>query len=123
MKAWFIKFFKGFVYAFHGVLSGFSERNMQVHGVATVLVLCASWYYHISAIEWMIILLLIAAVWSAEMVNTAIEEICNIMVDRNDLAYYVTTRARDVAAGSVLVFAVVAAVCAAIIFIPKLGFL
>ena len=78
---------------------------------------------HISAIEWMIILLLIAAVWSAEMVNTAIEEICNIMVDRNDLAYYVTTRARDVAAGSVLVFAVVAAVCAAIIFIPKLGFL
>ena len=114
------KFFKGFVYAFNGIIAGFTERNMRVHGVAAIVVISASWYYQISTTEWIIILLLIAAVWSAEMVNTAIEEVCNILVDRNDLAYYVTTRARDVAAGSVLVLAIVAFICAVLIFTPRI---
>ncbi len=114
------KFIKGFDYAIQGMCMGFKERNMQVHGVAAVAVISAGWYYQISHTEWLIVFVLIGLVWSAEMVNTAIEEICNILNSTEDLAYHVTKRVRDVAAGSVLVLAIAAFICAGIIFLPKI---
>lgn len=120
MKRKLHKFIKGFDYASQGVFSGFDERNMKVHGVAATVVLLAGWYYSISTYEWLVVLVLIGAIWSAEMVNTAVEEVCNILNDTNDIAPHVTKRARDVAAGAVLILAVVAVICAALIFIPKM---
>lgn len=114
------KFFMGFYYAFRGMISGFRERNMKFHGVATVVVIGAGLWWGLNQIEWFVVLVLIGLVWSAEMVNTSIEELANIIKEKNKLDYQATTRVRDVAAGSVLVLAIVSAIVGIIIFVPKI---
>ncbi len=114
------KFFHAFPCAFNGILSGFKERNMRFHGVAAVIVLLLGWRVGLSQLEWLTVLLLIGLVWSAELVNTAIEELANIVRDELGLDYKATTRARDTAAGAVLVLAIVASLIGLLIFVPKL---
>jgi undecaprenol kinase len=114
------KFFKGFFYAGRGMISGFSERNMKFHGVAAILVIILGLIVGLSKIEWFVVLILIGLVWSAEMVNTSIEEMANIMKEKNNLSYETTTKLRDVAAGSVLVLAIISAIIGVIIFWPKI---
>ena len=114
------KFLMGFVHAAVGLVKGFSERNMKFHGMVTVLVLLFGWILRLSSNEWMIILILIGAVWSAELVNSSIEELSNLVRDTQHLSYVATKKVRDMAAGSVLIMAIVAAMIGLIIFVPKL---
>lgn len=114
------KFFKGFFYAGRGLTEGFLERNMKFHGVTTVLILILGWFLELNIGEWIIILILIGMVWSAELVNTAVEELSNLIRDTEKLSYVATQKARDVAAASVLVMAIVAAIVGLMIFVPKI---
>jgi len=114
------KFLMGFVYAFRGIVGGFEGQNMRFHGMATLVVLMMSGYYQLSVNEWIIILVLISLVWSAELINSSVEELNNTVRDVNKLSYRATTKSRDMAAGSVLVIAIVAAIIGLMIFIPKI---
>lgn len=114
------KFLMGFVYAFRGIIGGFEGRNMRFHGMATLVVIFMGYYCQLSINEWIIILILISLVWSAELVNSSVEELSNTVRDVNKLSYEATTKLRDMAAGSVLVTAIVAAIIGLIIFIPKI---
>ena len=114
------KFFKAFIYAFNGIVSGFKERNMKFHGLATILVITTSWWLNLSKFEWFIVLVLMGLVWSAELVNTSIEELCDLVRDELSLEYKATQRARDTAAGAVLVLAIVATLIGLTIFVPKI---
>jgi len=123
MATFVYKVFRSFTYAFKGIVSGFGERNMQVHGMATIMVLFLGFFFRVSLTEWLWLLLMIGLVTSAELLNTAIEEVCNCMRDELGLPYKSSQRARDVAAGAVLVLAVVAAVVGGIIFFPRVWLL
>lgn len=114
------KFLKAFPCAFKGILSGFEERNMKFHGVAALVVLWLSWYLQLVFCEWVVVLVLIGLVWAAELINTAVEELANIVRDELKLDYEATKRARDTAAGAVLVLAIISAIIGLLIFIPKL---
>ena len=114
------KFIKGFYFATIGIRTGFKERNMRFHGLATVVVIAASLYYRLSLSELTTVLMLIGLVWSAELINSSIEELADLLRDSNKLNYQATKAARDMAAGAVLVVAVVAAVIGALIFLPKI---
>lgn len=116
----FSKFFKAFYYAGRGIVSALSERNVRFHVGATGVVLLAGVWLRLSQVEWYIVLLLIGAVISAELVNTAIEDLANHVRDDLKIGYSATARTRDVAAGAVLVLAIVAAIIGCMIFIPKL---
>lgn len=120
MFKWLSKFFKGFSYAGRGVLLAFEGRNMRVHGLAFLIAVAAGWYFQIAAWEWIAILLISGAVMSAEIANTALEDVCNTMRDTLHVPYEGSRAARDMAAGAVLVLAVMAAVIAGIIFIPRI---
>lgn len=120
MARFIFKVLKSFTYAGDGIASAFGERNMKVHGIAIIFVLFLSIFFQISVIEWLFILTMIGVVLSAEMMNTAIEEVCNSMRDELGLPYASSKRARDVAAGAVLVLAVVSALIGFVIFIPKI---
>lgn len=109
-----------FYYAARGILAGLSERNVRFHVSAMFVVLAASWWLRLTQIEWFMVLVLIAMVISAELVNTAVEDLANHMRDELGLSFGSTTRARDVAAGAVLVIAFFAAIIGVIIFMPKL---
>ncbi len=96
---------------------------MRVHVLAAATVITAGWWLHLSVQEWWVVLILIGLVMAAELVNTAIEEVCNILRDDLGMAYTATKRARDTAAGAVLIIAVVAGIIGVWIFGPKIGVL
>lgn len=114
------KVLRSFIFATQGILSALQERNMKVHVMGLALVLFLGIWLRISHLEWIIILILSGLVISAEMVNTAVEELSNIVRDELKLSYGATKRARDVAAGAVLVLAFVSAVIGLSIFIPRI---
>ncbi|MDO9634725.1 MAG: diacylglycerol kinase family protein [Paludibacter sp.] len=94
-----------------------SEKNMQIHLVVAVLVLLAGWFFCISATEWMLCLLCFGLVFGSEMVNTSIENIVDLASpQKHELA----GKAKDMAAGAVLISALFAACVGLMIFIPKI---
>ena len=111
---------KAFGHALDGWKRGLKERNVKIHLVITIFVLITSLLLKISRLEFIIILILIALVISAELFNTAIEEICDTITASLKLHYVDTTFPRDLAAGGVLVVASIAALVGLLIFIPKL---
>ncbi len=120
MGTFIYKVLRSFGYAGQGIVSMVTERNMQVHLMAALIVVFLGNLVRLSRDEWFIILIVIAAVFALEMVNTAVEELANIVRDELKLSYKATQRARDVAAGAVLVMAVVAAIIGTTIFLPKI---
>lgn len=113
-----MKLIKSFLFAFNGFKICFSsEINFRIHVVAAITAAAAGIWLHISNCEWLALLLCIALVISLEMLNTAIETLCNFITLNH---HYKIGKIKDVAAGAVFVAAVISVVCSAIIFIPKL---
>lgn len=107
-----------FGHAFRGVWSALrSEVHLRFHAVATAVVLGLGLYYHLERLEWALVALSIASVWTAELLNTAIEALTDLASpDFHPLA----GKAKDVAAGAVLLAAAGAVVVGALVFGPHL---
>lgn len=81
--------------------------------VAGFYVLLFSLFYNFSATQTALLILLIASVMFAEIINTCIEELCNFVADRYEPLVKI---AKDTAAGAVLVLSIAATVIAIIFF-------
>lgn len=112
------RFFKSFKYAYEGIAFGFrTEKKMLFHLIAAIVVIIVGMLTHLQAFEWFIILILISGMFSLELMNTAIENVVDLVtLEKHPLAKH----AKDVAAGAVLIYAIVSAIIGFIIFIPKL---
>lgn len=111
---------KSFGHAFDGILFGLDERNMKIHCTMAVLVVFFGLVLHISVSEWCTCFGLFGLVMGLELVNTAIEAVVDLVTDEfKPLA----KRAKDAAAGAVLIAAIMAAVAGLIIFIPRFLYL
>lgn len=112
------KLIKSFKYAFEGLTTAFKqEKNMKVHVLIAVLVLILGFALKISKIDWIICTFAIVMVITAELFNTAIETIVDmITMQKNKKAKI----AKDVSAGAVLITAIGAAIVGIIIFSPKI---
>lgn len=108
---------KSFVYAFRGIGKAFtSEPNMWIHLIITLLVIICGFLFKISLTEWMFCFLCFGLVFGAELINSSIES----TVDLISPEYHpLAEKAKDMAAGGVLVCAIFAAITGLIIFIPK----
>ncbi|MFS8158681.1 MAG: diacylglycerol kinase family protein [Candidatus Roizmanbacteria bacterium] len=118
MKKIVSKHIHSFSYAYAGMMWAFREhQNYRIHAfVSLVAVLCGE-AFHISPIEWMILLLTIVLGFVIETVNTAIEA----TLDAVDVNWREDIRiAKDVAAGAMLIYSIGALTIAAILFIPKI---
>jgi diacylglycerol kinase len=109
---------KSFGYAISGIAyAAKTQLNFKIHLAALIIVGLAGWYFHLSASEWLCVILAAGLVLVAELLNTAIE----ILVDLVSPGFNAQAgKVKDVAAGAVLVAACIAVVVGAIIFIPKL---
>ena len=107
-------FFRSFIYALHGIWSGVADqRNLKFQLAIAVVVIGAGFYVSITSIEWCIILLCIALVIGLELVNTALENLVDLVtIERNPLA----GKIKDIAAGAVLVVSVISLIIGLIIF-------
>lgn len=107
-----------FRFAIKGLADLFkTQPNARVHLVATVWVLGAGIYFHVSRTEWIALALCVAMVVSMEAMNTAIEHVVDLVSpDFHPLA----GRAKDVAAAAVLLAAMGAVAVGGIVFLPKI---
>lgn len=112
------KFWSRLGYAFTGLQVFFkSDDNGRIHLGFTVLVLLAGSWLKISKAEMLAVLLCIGLVISLEMLNAAIEKLCDrVHPQKHDEIRNV----KDVAAGAVLWAAIISAIVGLIIFVPKL---
>ena len=110
--------YKSFGYAFQGIFNTIrTERNIKIHCAAAILVTIFGIWLQISKTEWMICFILFGLILALELVNTAVEATVDLFTEeRKPLA----KKAKDAAAGAVLIVAIFAAVIGILIFIPKL---
>lgn len=74
------KIIKSFKYAIEGIIQGIKdEQNMKIHIFIMALVIIFGIMLKISEIEWMVCIILFALVISLELVNTAIENIVDLI--------------------------------------------
>jgi diacylglycerol kinase len=108
-------FWRGFGYAARGVwLCLRRERNFRFHLAVTAYVLAFAPYFSLSPVEWAVLCLTFGSVLCAELVNSAVER----AVDRiSEEKHPLSAAAKDLAAGAVLVSAVIAAVVGLIFFL------
>jgi undecaprenol kinase len=96
-----------------------SERNARIHLGSAVIVLLLSAWLQLSDVEWVLIVAAIAIVFAGEMLNTVVELTIDLIThEPNELA----KRAKDVAAGAILLASASAAAMGLIILGPKLWF-
>jgi diacylglycerol kinase len=96
----------------------FEEHNAILHLLATVVVTIMVVYFRIEGAELLALVIVTGGVWVAELLNTAIEQVMNMVSpERHPNVKYI----KDLAAAAVLVAALVALITAGIIFIPRLN--
>lgn len=109
---------QSFGYAFRGIAQLLrTEANARVHALAAVAVVVAGLSIGIDRFEWLAIVLAITAVWCAEAFNTAIESVCDAVSQDH---HPKIERAKDIAAGAVLLAAIGSIGVGIIVFGPPL---
>ncbi|HSV12913.1 MAG TPA: diacylglycerol kinase family protein [Tepidisphaeraceae bacterium] len=103
-------------YAVRGVrLMLASQHNAWVHAAATVLVTAAGLIARLDRAEWCWLVAAMMAVWTVEAINTAFEFLCDVA---SPDFHPLVEKAKDVAAGVVLLSAIGSVIVGLLIFAP-----
>lgn len=109
---------KSFGYAVSGIkFAVINNQNIQIEILIALLVIATSLFFRINAFEMGILGVMILLVFSAEMINTSIEEMTNLITNEHRKEAKI---AKDVGAGMVLVVSVGAVIVGVLIFLPHL---
>jgi diacylglycerol kinase len=109
---------KSFVYAFEGILTFFrTQHNAWLHFAAAIAVICLGFLCKLGACDWCVVISAIALVFITEMLNTAVEFLTDLASPQ---FHPLAKKAKDVAAASVLIASVTAAILGLIVFLPKI---
>ena len=107
---------RSFGHAFRGLKTLLqTQHNARIHALATVLVIAAGALAGLTVTEWALIALAVIGVLATEALNTAIEFLVDLASpEQHPLA----AKAKDVAAGAVLIAAIGSVVVAGLVFGP-----
>lgn len=107
-----------FIHAANGILHAFrKERNFRIHVLATLLVIMLGVVITISRVEWLFVIGCCMLLLSLELLNTAIENLCDLVTEDY---HPIVKIVKDTAAGAVLVAAAGSVITGLIIFLPKI---
>jgi diacylglycerol kinase len=95
-----------------------TQPNARIHLLAAAGVVLAGLTLGIGRADWLWIASAIALVWFAEAMNTAFEYLCDAVSPEFHPA---VEKAKDIAAGAVLIAAVYAVVVGLLVFVPHLA--
>ena len=105
-------------YALNGVrIMIFSQQNAWIHAFATIVVIISGINFGLTKSEWCWIILTAISVWTAEALNTAFEFLTDVASPE---FHPLAAKAKDVAAGAVLITAVGSVLIGLLIFTPHL---
>ncbi len=108
---------KAFGHAWDGLKTFPKEAHAQIHLVSAVLVLILAFVFKVSRTEWFVLLLCIALVLSAEMLNSAFERLCDTLHPEQ---HPLIKEGKDLAAGAVLICSGISAAIGLFIFGQKI---
>lgn len=113
-----MKFIQSLQFAIAGIIAFFRhETNGQIQLIAAITAVILGWIFKIDAMEWLVVLLCTIAVLTLEMVNTAIEKLCDVVHP----GYHPQIKIiKDIAAGAVLLAAIGSLAAGAVVFLPKI---
>jgi diacylglycerol kinase len=103
--------FKGLVFFFK------NELNAKIHAAISIMVIVSGFYFKLNLIEWGLISISIALVFTAEIINTAIEKAMDLVHPEENPYVGII---KDVAAGAVLFASIMSAVIGLLVFVPHL---
>lgn len=107
-----------FGFAIQGLITFFkTQHNAWIHLLATIVVIIGGFVLKVNHNEWCWLIVSIIFVFMAEMFNTAIEFLTDLVSPQ---FHPLAEKVKDVAAGAVLIAAIGAVVIGLIIFIPKI---
>lgn len=112
------KFTKALLHAINGMLHFITyERNGRIQFAIACAAILLGFLLNINMKENIVVLFCIAGVFATEMLNTAIEKLCDML----EPAYHPSIKIiKDISAGAVLVIAAASLVAGCFIFLPKL---
>jgi diacylglycerol kinase (ATP) len=94
-----------------------TQHNAWIHAAATLAVCAAAVWLNVSRLDWVLLVLAMGAVWAAEGFNTAIEQLADVVSTEHHAGI---GRAKDVAAGAVLLSAIASAIVGVLVLGPPL---
>lgn len=107
-----------FKWAFRGMFYTFkSQKHMRFHLIVASLVILAALLFEVELWQWAVLFLTIGSVMAAEAFNTAIELVLDLTHPQH---HTLAGLAKDVAAGAVLITAIIAVIVGLLIFGPYL---
>ena len=111
-------FLGGFKYAIRGIIETIKdENNILIQFSASMLTIMFAVFLHCTFVEWAILITMCFLVVSLEMINTAIENICDrITLEKDDKI----RKIKDISAGAVLMMSICSVIVAGVIFLPKI---
>jgi diacylglycerol kinase len=115
-------FSRGRLFSFRYAFSGLkyvltTQRNAWIHAAITIGVILLGIVLHLPVVQWIILLLTIALVWTAEIFNTALEALVDLVSPQ---PHPLAKIAKDVSAGAVLISAIASVAIGLLIFLPPL---
>ncbi|MGT2958699.1 UDP kinase [Streptococcus bovimastitidis] len=106
-------------FALTGIVTAVQEeRNLKSHLLSALVAVLGGILLRISAIEWLFLFLAIFLVIAFEIVNSAVENVVDLASDYH--FSMLAKKAKDMAAGAVLVMSLYAVITGIIIFAPKI---
>ena len=115
-KRGFIRFIKSFGYSIEGLKYAYKyEQSMLIHVIATVCVICANIFFQVTGMEWLVTVIAIGMVLSAELINSAIEAVVDLItLEEHPLAKI----AKDCSSAATFILATMAAIIGLVVYIP-----
>ena len=108
-------FFKSFTYARAGILFCLRQRNFKIQSVCAAICIGLCLYLQVEKHDFLMIGFLCLLVLVLEMINTALEHLCNVYSTEISPEIKIV---KDVAAGAVLVASIFSLIMGIIIFTP-----
>lgn len=107
-----------FKFAIEGLIHAFKkEENFKIHTTIGILVIIAGIILKVSLIEWVILIFVIGMVISAELFNTSVENLVDLITEEKKIE---AKAAKDTAAACVMILSIESVIIGIIIFLPKI---
>ena len=117
-KGFFISRLQSIIIAMEGIKSVFvTQQNARIHAVFTLAVFLFAWVLKLPLSDWISLLLTVGLVWTAEIFNTAIEFVVDLVSpEQHPKAKLI----KDISAGAVLLSVLISIMVGILIFGPPL---
>ena len=107
---------RAFQYAYKGIAVAWKDEfHFRVDVFVSAILIIASLFFQITAMEWVIVILVCGAQLSVEIINTALEELCDIHTLEHNPQI---AKIKDLGAAAALITGIAAFIVGVIIFYP-----